>query len=90
MLRVFAEKVQEALLALDLWEPTEVAIPPKKVEGIENQPILTTAGEFGLQFREVGTAVLHDHYLTVDDRLTGKIEGTGDDREPFGPIQACG
>jgi hypothetical protein len=32
---------------------------------------LLTCGEFGLEFREVGSAVLHDDHFSVDDRLTG-------------------
>jgi hypothetical protein len=30
---------------------------------------------------------LDDHHLTIDDRLTGKIQGAGNDGEPFCPVQ---
>ena len=55
----------------------------------QDEPGSYTRGEFGLQFGEVGPAVLDDHHhLAVENGLTGKIEGTGNHGEPFGPVQA--
>ena len=59
---VFAEKVQQQFLALDLRQLAEVTITPEKVEGIVDQPVLSTGGEFGLQLREVGSAFMGDHH----------------------------
>jgi hypothetical protein len=38
------------LLPLDLWEFSEITIPPQKIEGVINQPVLMARSEFSLQF----------------------------------------
>src|SRR5258708_35907188 len=63
-------------------------IPPEKVEGVINQPVLPTSGKVGLEFREVGTSFMDDHHLPVEDGLAGDIQGAGNCRKPFGPVQA--
>ena len=37
---VFAEQVQQRLLALDLRQLAEVAIPPEEIEGVVDKPAL--------------------------------------------------
>ena len=35
-------------------------------------------GEFRLEFGKIGTAFVDDHYLPVNDGLSGNVEGAGD------------
>ena len=69
---VFAEEVQQQLLALDLRQLAEVAIPPEEVEGVVDEPALPACSQLCLQpallqFREVGASFMDDHYLPIDD-----------------------
>ena len=41
---VLTEKIQQRLLALDLREATKVPVPPEKVEGVIDQPVLPAGG----------------------------------------------
>jgi hypothetical protein len=47
---------------------------------------MDTAG-LGLGLRKVGAAFVDHHHLPVDDGLLGFVEGAGDLRKPFGPVQ---
>lgn len=78
-------KVGQRLLALNLGKLAEVSIPPEKVEGVIDQPVLSARGEVGLEFGEVGPSFMNYDHLTVDDRLPGDIQGAGYGREPLDP-----
>jgi hypothetical protein len=71
------------LLTLDLGLLPEVSVPPEKVEGVIDQPVLPARGELGLEFGEIGSAFVDDHHLPVDDGLTGNVEGAGNRRKPL-------
>ena len=47
---VFAEQVQQRLLALDLRKLAKVAVTPEQVEGVVDQPVLPACRQLGLQF----------------------------------------
>jgi hypothetical protein len=85
---VFIEEVSQGLFALDLGELTEVAVAPEKVEGVEDQSVLSARGEASLEFGEVGAALVDDNHLPIDDGLAGHIEGAGDGGKPPYPIMA--
>jgi hypothetical protein len=70
---VLPEEIGKHLLALHLGKFTEVAVPPKQVECVVDQPVLFARGEFGLEFGEIGAALMDDHHFSVEDRLTGDI-----------------
>jgi hypothetical protein len=84
---VLGQEIEKPLLPLDLGKLAEVAITPKKVEGVEYEAVLITAGKFGLQFREVCSSLVDDHHFSVDDRLSRDIQGAGNLRKSFGPFQ---
>jgi hypothetical protein len=70
-----------------LEKPAKIPVSPEKVEGIVDEPVLPSRGEFGLQFGEIGTPFMdHDHF-PVDDGLAGNIERAGNNREALGPVQ---
>ena len=52
-------------------------IPPKQVESVVDEPILSAGGEFGLKLGKVGPPLVDDYYLTIDDRLAGNIQSSG-------------
>jgi hypothetical protein len=61
------------VLAFDLRQFAKIAIPPKKVEGIIDEPVLATRGEFSLKFGKVGPSFMDNHHFTVNNRLTRNI-----------------
>jgi hypothetical protein len=60
---------------------------PQEIEGVINQFVLPACGKFGLKFGEIGSPLVDDHHLPVDDGLAGDIEGTGDLGKPLRPVQ---
>ena len=84
---VFAEKVQEQLLAFDLGKLAKISIPPEEVKGVVNEAALSARCQFGLQFREVGAALMNDHNLPIDDGLARNRKGAGNLREALGPVE---
>jgi hypothetical protein len=47
---IFTEGIRKHLLAFNLGELAEIPIPPEKVEGVIDQPVLIATGKFGLEF----------------------------------------
>ena len=84
---VFAEQVEQALLALDLRQLAEVAIPPEEIEGVVDQPTLPARGQLCLEFGEVGASFMDDHHLAVDDGFARYGERAGNLGEALGPVQ---
>jgi hypothetical protein len=58
----------------------------EKVESIEHNPVLTPAGEVGLQFGKVGATFVDDDRFAIKDGLALKCKGVGDVGEPLGPV----
>jgi hypothetical protein len=54
-----------------------------------NQSVLPARGQFGLEFREVGPAVMDDHHLAVDDGLTCLLSRKLSDVDFDGGIIGC-
>jgi hypothetical protein len=84
---VLPQEIGEHSLALHLRKFAEVAVSPEQIEGVVDQPILSASGEFGLEFGEVGAALVDDDHFAVEDRLTGDVQRSGDHREALRPIQ---
>ena len=84
---VLAEKIQQRLLALDLRELAEVAIPPEEIEGVVDEPALPARGEFCLEFGKVGASLMDDHHLAVDDGFAWNGERAGNLGKALGPVQ---
>jgi hypothetical protein len=74
-----AEQISQHLLAFELGRLPKVVVTPKEIEGVVDEPILFTRGEFGLEFGEIGSALMNDDHLTIDDGLAGNIEGAGNE-----------
>ena len=84
---VFAEEVQQQLLALNLRQLAEVAIPPEEVEGVVDEPALPACSQLCLQFREVGASFMDDHHLPIDDGFAWNGQRAGNLGEALGPVQ---
>jgi hypothetical protein len=54
---------------------TKIAIPPKQIERIEQQPILMASRKLCLQLGEIGAPFVNDDDPAIDDRLAGNVEG---------------
>jgi hypothetical protein len=52
-------------------------VTPAKVEGVVDEPVLPTSRQLGLQFGEIGSALMDDHHFPVDDGLAWDVEGAG-------------
>jgi hypothetical protein len=85
---VLSEQIHEHLFAFDLGELAKVPISPKKIESVLDEPALPTRGYLCLQLREIGTALVDDDNLTVDDGLSGDSEGAGNLGETLGPVES--
>ena len=75
------------MLALDLRQLAEVAIPPEEIEGVVDEPALPACGKLCLEFGEVGAALMDDHHLAVDDGFAWYGERAGNLGEALGPVQ---
>jgi hypothetical protein len=75
------------LLALDLWQLAEIAIPPEEIKGVINQPTMPARSQLCLKLREVGAALVDDHHLAIDDGFARDSESACDLGEAFGPVQ---
>ena len=76
------------MLALNLRELAEIAIPPEEIECVVDEPTLPTRGQLCLQFREVGSPFMDDHHLAVDDGLARYGERAGNLGEALGPVES--
>jgi hypothetical protein len=85
---VFAKKIEQQLLALDLWQLAEVSVAPKKVEGIVNEPPLSTRSQLCLKLREVSPTFMDNYYLAVDDGFALDGQRTSNLGKAFGPVQS--
>ena len=75
-------------LRSSLRQLAEIAIPPEEIEGVVDEPALPACGQLRLEFGEVGTPFMDDHYLAVDDGFAWNSERTGNLGEALGPIQS--
>jgi len=55
------------LLAFNLRQLAEIAVPPEKIERVPDEPPLPTGSQLCLEFGKVGASLLGDHHLAVDD-----------------------
>jgi hypothetical protein len=85
---VLTEQIQQQLLALQLRPLAKVAIPPQEIEGVVDEPTLPAGGKLGLKFGKVGTSLMDDHYLAVDDGFAWYGERAGNLGKALGPIKA--
>jgi len=85
----FVEQHLEDALAFDQRRLPQIkALQIQKIERIEQQAVLIASGEFGLQFGKAGAAVFDDDDLAIKDcALDRDVEGAGDHRKPFRPVE---
>jgi hypothetical protein len=84
---ILSEKIEKQLLAFDLRQLTEIAIPPEKIECVVDEPTLPACGQLCLQFGEIRPAFMDDNYLAVDNGVARDGERTGNLGKALGPVQ---
>jgi len=83
---VFAEQIQQRLLALDLRQLAKVAVAPEKVECVVDEAALPACSQLCLKFGEVGPAIMDDNHLAIDDSFAGDGQCPHNLGEPIGPV----
>src|SRR5438094_10482019 len=75
---VFAEQVQQELLAFDLRQPPKSSVAPEKIERVVDEPTLPARCQLCLQFGKVGAALVDYDHLSIDNGLAGNVESASD------------
>src|SRR5258705_13932178 len=84
----FSPSRSESIRLRSTWGSlTLIAVSPEKIEGVVDELILFARGEFGLEFGEIGAALMDDDHFPVEDRLAGDVQRAGDHGETLSPVQ---
>jgi hypothetical protein len=66
-----------------------LAVQIKQIERVIFEAVLAARRELGLQLGKIGSPIMDNHDLAVDDRLARNIQPAGEARETLGPVQTA-